>query len=166
MSTGESTGTSDLQLFVQRGADPKNGLEECYFTFCYSPIRNDAGEIEGVFCACSETTQQVVGHRRLKTLRSLDSITTPIKTISEACRLTLNTLRENPHDVPFALLYLLEGDLARLVNTAGIKPDTTASPIIVDLTQPEAQQGNGWEFAQVREHSQKTARKMVVNNFV
>ncbi len=161
MSTGESTGTKDLQLFVQRGA----GLEECYFTFCYSPIRNDSGEIEGVFCACGETTQQVVGHRRLQTLRSLDNIPTPIKTISEACRLSLNTLSDNPHDVPFALLYLLEGDLARLVNTTGIDPDTAASPVIIDLTQLEAQPGNGWEFAQVRGRSQKTVIDNLAERF-
>lgn len=149
MRTGESTGTSDLQLFVQRGA----GLEECYFTFCYSPIRNGSGEIEGVFCACSETTQQVIGRRRLQTLRSLDGITTPIKTVTEACRLTIDALSNDPQDIPFALLYLLEGDLARLVSTTGIDPDTAASPVIVDLLA--AQPATGWEFAQVRQHPQK-----------
>ena len=153
--TGESTGTNDLQLFVQRGA----GLEECYFTFCYSPIRSDSGEIEGVFCACSETTQQVVGHRRLQTLRSLDGITAPIKTVTEACCLTIDTLSDNPQDIPFALLYLLEDDIARLVSTTGIAPDTAASPIIVDLIHSAAQPG-GWEFAQVRHRPQQ----VTINN--
>ena len=161
MRTGETTGTNDLQLFVQRGA----GLEECYFTFCYSPIRSNSGEIEGVFCTCSETTQEVVGHRRLRTLRSLDSITAPIKTVTEACRLTIDTLSHNPQDIPFALLYLLEDDLleddlARLVGTTGIDPDTAASPVTVDLSRSAARPAAGWEFAQICQHPQK----LTINN--
>lgn len=156
MSTGESTGTSDLQLFVQRGAS----LKECYFTFYYSPIRSDSGKIEGVFCTCSETTRQVVDHRRLQTLRSLDVITTPIKTVTEACRLTINALSANPQDIPFALLYLLEDDIARLVGTTGIAPDTDLSPVIVDVIHSAAQPKIGWEFAQVRHRQQK----VTINN--
>lgn len=165
MSTGESAGTKDLQLFVQRGA----GLEECYFTFCYSPVRDDSSKVEGVFCTCSETTQQVIGRRRLQTLRSLDGITTPIKTVSEACRIAVDTLSNNPHDVPFALLYLLEGDLARLANATGIAPDTAASPLIIDLTEPEARLGtysiSGWEFAQVRSRQQKATLENLSERF-
>jgi GAF domain-containing protein len=48
------------------------------------------------------------------------------------------TLSANTHDVPFALLYLVEpdGDRARLVGTTiNIVPGTIASPGQVDLTQ-------------------------------
>ena len=36
----------------------KNGkLEECFFTFSYSGVRGDSGEIEGFYAVCLETTQ-------------------------------------------------------------------------------------------------------------
>ncbi|MGC1307992.1 MAG: PAS domain S-box protein [Phormidesmis sp.] len=152
MSQGEAAGTDNLQLFIQR----EDGPQECYFGFCYSPIRDETGQVAGLFCTCNETTRQVVGDRRLHTLRSLDGIMTPIKTMSEAGRIALDVLVGNPHDVPFALLYLLDGDLARLVSAAGISPDTAASPIIVDLTEAEI----GWKFAEVRGRQQK----IVVND--
>ena len=38
----------------------KNGkLEQCYFTFSYSGVRGDGGEIEGFYAVCLETTQAV-----------------------------------------------------------------------------------------------------------
>ncbi|MGB3297451.1 MAG: PAS domain S-box protein [Phormidesmis sp.] len=169
MSAGKSSGTKDLQLFVQRGTGPGECLEECYFTFCYSPIRSDLGQVEGVFCTCSETTQQVIGRRRLRTLRSLDGITTPIKTVFEACRIAVDTLADNPHDVPFALLYLLEDDLARLAGATGIEPDTKASPLIIDLTELKADRDSystrGWEFAQVRSRQQKITLENLSERF-
>jgi len=59
-------------------------LEETYFTFFYSPVRQgDSGEPEppaGVLCTCIETTDRVVGQRRLATLRRLVAL--PTKTTS------------------------------------------------------------------------------------
>ncbi|RJR30132.1 MAG: hypothetical protein C4576_33895 [Desulfobacteraceae bacterium] len=55
----------DLLLIMNR----RGYEEETYFTFSYSPIRRESGTVEGMFCACQETTEKVVGERRLKTLR-------------------------------------------------------------------------------------------------
>lgn len=45
----------------------RNGqIEEAYWTYSYSPINNDAGEVEGVFVACTETTDK---EKLIKTLR-------------------------------------------------------------------------------------------------
>jgi hypothetical protein len=55
--TGEATWSEDLLLLMDRNL-PR---EETYFTFSYSPIRGDQGEIDGIFCACYETTGRVVG---------------------------------------------------------------------------------------------------------
>ena len=41
----------------------RNGFpEECYFTFSYSPIRDEAGGVGGILCAVTETT--AAGGRR------------------------------------------------------------------------------------------------------
>ena len=51
---GASTWSENQRLDIERTA--KSGyLEETYFTFSYSPIRDESGGIGGVFCAVSVT---------------------------------------------------------------------------------------------------------------
>ena len=42
--------------------------EQTWFTFSYSPIRDDVGRIAGMFCACHETTRRVLAERALREL--------------------------------------------------------------------------------------------------
>ncbi|MGI4846661.1 MAG: ATP-binding protein [Janthinobacterium lividum] len=59
---GKSTIFHDLPLNVQR-----NGVAEvAYFTFSYSPIRGDDGQIAGMFCACTETTERMHADEKLR----------------------------------------------------------------------------------------------------
>ncbi|WP_206667832.1 ATP-binding protein [Sphingomonas glacialis] len=59
---GEAVWLEDLPLRMNRfGYD-----EDTTFTFSYSPARNDAGEIVGIFCACSETTRQTQAENELR----------------------------------------------------------------------------------------------------
>jgi signal transduction histidine kinase len=52
---GQAVGFEDLLLQLDR-----NGyLEDCYFTFSYSPIRLDSGEVGGVLVTVTETTSRV-----------------------------------------------------------------------------------------------------------
>lgn len=37
--------------------------EETWFTFSYSPVRDEDGQVGGMFCACTETTEQVLAER-------------------------------------------------------------------------------------------------------
>ncbi len=127
--TGEATWSEDLLLVMDRNLQ----REENYFTFSYSPIRGDKDKIDGIFCACYETTGRVVGERRLQTLRDLGRI--EVKSAEEACQVALNTLAANRHDVPFALVYLLEEDAreARMICASGIESDSTAAPAIITM---------------------------------
>ncbi len=56
---GEPTWMDDLELVMQRHGHP----EVTYFSFFYSPVRDDDGVVRGVFCACTETTERVVATR-------------------------------------------------------------------------------------------------------
>src|SRR5689334_4624093 len=122
--TGEATWSEDLLLVMDRNL-PR---EETYFTFSYSPIRGDKDKIDGIFCACYETTGRVIGERRLQTLRDLGRIAG--KSAEEACNVALNTLAANPFDVPFVLVYLLDedGKRARLVCASGLEEGDVAAP--------------------------------------
>ncbi|MGB3293126.1 MAG: ATP-binding protein [Phormidesmis sp.] len=55
VKTGESSETKDGPVFLERNGH----LKECYFSYAYSPIRNDDGQINGVLCICREETAQV-----------------------------------------------------------------------------------------------------------
>jgi signal transduction histidine kinase len=61
---GDATYREDLPLVMnRRGYD-----EQTWFTFSYSPVRDDSGRIAGMFCAVSETTQRVLVERALREL--------------------------------------------------------------------------------------------------
>lgn len=58
--SGEASWLEDLPLRMNRhGYD-----EDTWFTFSYSPARDDSGIITGVFCACTETTEKVQAVRK------------------------------------------------------------------------------------------------------
>ncbi len=66
LTTGEATWSSDLFLpIIHNGA-----VGEHYFTFSYSPIRDEDGAVRGVFCPVTETTARLLGERREQRLRA------------------------------------------------------------------------------------------------
>lgn len=89
---GEATWSDDLRLFMHRRGFP----EEVFFTFSYSPIRDETGGIGGMFCACTETTTKVQGERRLKLLRDLAAAPAEARSVAEVCRLSAEVLAGNP----------------------------------------------------------------------
>jgi signal transduction histidine kinase len=58
---GEATYREDLPLLMNR----KGYDEQTWFTFSYSPVRDESGKVAGMFCACTETTEKVLGGRAL-----------------------------------------------------------------------------------------------------
>jgi PAS domain S-box-containing protein len=57
---GEAVHMVDLALKLDRAGRPP----EAHFAFGYTPVRSDAGDVVGLFCACTETTDKVVADRR------------------------------------------------------------------------------------------------------
>ncbi|HEX5966443.1 MAG TPA: GAF domain-containing sensor histidine kinase, partial [Pyrinomonadaceae bacterium] len=134
--TGVATWSENLLLVMERNI-PR---EENYFTFSYSPIRDDAGKVPGIFCACYETTGQVIGERRLQTLRDLGRTVIEMKSAEAACIAAATTLELNPNDVPFALFYLLDdkSETARLIASTGFNGSTKTVPERVALSESAA----------------------------
>ncbi len=125
VKTGEATWSEDLMLPLVRGAAPEEG----YFTFTYSPIRDESGGVGGVFCAVMETTAKVIEERRLRLLNALAEAT-QARTTEEACAHAAGQIARFPNDVPFALLYLFDeiARVARLVGVSNVERDTPRSP--------------------------------------
>ncbi|MCW5976861.1 MAG: PAS domain-containing protein [Bryobacteraceae bacterium] len=127
---GESTAVEDGLLVMDR----HGYLEEGYYTYTYSPITDESGAVGGVFCIVYDTTDRVIGERRLRTLRDLASRAIA-RDAETACGIAAGTLAANPYDVPFAAIYLHDADFkhARLVGAAGIEPDSPAAPRVIHL---------------------------------
>src|SRR3569623_1551979 len=97
-------------------------VEECYFIFSYSPIREEGGQVGGVLVTVTETTARVIGERRLKTPQALAAETRQARPAREACAIAGRVLERNGADLPFACLYLASPDhaTARLAACAGV----------------------------------------------
>ena len=141
IATGEATWSEDMLLLMRR----HGYLEETYFTFSYSPIRDEAGRPSGIFNACTESTARVLDRRRLKTLREM---AVEARTAHEAARLCAEILQGNPQDIPFALVYLLDGagQHLHLAGSAGLQAETLASPVVADVANRET---SGWPLGRV-----------------
>ena len=62
--SGRATYHQDLPLLMNR----KGYDEQTWFTFSYSPIRDESGRVAGMFCACEETTRRMLAERALREL--------------------------------------------------------------------------------------------------
>jgi len=124
IDTGEAFHASDHPFYLFR----HGFAEETYFDVSYDPVRDETGRVGGVFCIVTETTGRVLSERRLRTLRDLARVKES-RSAEEACRLALPVLAASAQDVPFASLYLLDGDgkVAHCCGSVGV-PSLTRSP--------------------------------------
>lgn len=84
---GQALFVEDLPLIIER-----NGrAEQTWFTFSYSPVRNAANEVAGMYCAVTETTARVLAERRhcfqLKMADTLRVLNDPFEIMATASRL-------------------------------------------------------------------------------
>ncbi|HEV8494671.1 MAG TPA: ATP-binding protein, partial [Candidatus Angelobacter sp.] len=129
--TGEATWDEALMLFLERSGYS----EETYHTFSYSPLMGDDGKISGLFCVVMEETERVIGERQLGLLRHLAASLSSKNTEEDVCIAIPASLKTNPKDLPFTLVYLFEdGETrARLACETGIKRGHAAAPEKIEI---------------------------------
>lgn len=106
LKSGEATWDEVLLLFLQRSGFS----EETYHTFSYSPVYDDLMRIAGMLCVVTEVTERVIGERRLRVLRDLASQTIGVENVRDTCLRAAEVLAQYPNELPFAAIYLLEGE--------------------------------------------------------
>ncbi|MEA1835120.1 response regulator [Methylobacterium durans] len=152
VQASRATWVEHYQMFFARRVPH----EEVYVTFGYSPILDESGHrIEGVFCACYETTEEVIRERRLSTLRHLGVRSAEHRTVEAACRDAAEVLDGNPLDIPFAAFYLLdeEGSAAQRAAGTRLPDDPTAFPTVHPISSAGAGDGP-WPLGLVAETAQ------------
>jgi DNA-binding NtrC family response regulator/signal transduction histidine kinase len=130
MTRGQDASTLTDQMFTFYRS---NYLEECYFSFSYSPIQDDDGYVGGVLTACLESTERVIEDRRRQVLRDLASLTAEMRHEEEVWRVSAETLGQHRSAVPFAFLYECGSaeHTARLVSRSGDTGEVL-NPAVVD----------------------------------
>src|SRR5207253_4194059 len=128
---GNTAYLENMRMFLDR----YGFLEENWFTFSFSPITDESGQVGGVFHPVTELTSQSLSQRRTKTLRDLAAGAGKCKTAQEAFEAASHLFSESNLDVPFALFYVIDeaGRTAQLVAEAGLPAGTPMSPTLVDL---------------------------------
>ncbi|MGW5715408.1 SpoIIE family protein phosphatase [Amycolatopsis sp. NPDC003865] len=127
MATGEATWSEDLLLPMNR----HGYWEETYWTYSYSPVHDDEGVVRAVFTAVTDTTERVIGERRMATLRELGAQAGIARTVGEACELVAGVLGRAGADVPYSAIHVREDDggLALAAATPGGPGHTGGWPL-------------------------------------
>jgi serine phosphatase RsbU (regulator of sigma subunit)/anti-sigma regulatory factor (Ser/Thr protein kinase) len=102
LATGEATWSEDVLLPMNR----YGYWEETYWTYSSSPVHDDSGAVRAVFTAVTDTTERVIGERRLAALRELGARAGIARTVDEACRLVADVLGRAGADVPYAAIHV------------------------------------------------------------
>ncbi|WP_127480740.1 SpoIIE family protein phosphatase [Nocardioides pantholopis] len=110
-ATGEPTWSEDILLPLHR----RGFLENCWFTFSYSPVRGPDGEVEGVLDIATETTSRVVLGRRLQLLTRLGEALAPATGVEDVVERAVAVLRAAPTDLAGAEIGRVRGTSGRRV---------------------------------------------------
>ena len=119
MATREASWLPRLPLLLERAGY----REETYFTVSHAPAFDDDGSVGGMFGVCTEVTGEVLGERRQHLLHAL-SVAGGAPEDEEAVLAGLaDALSGDPLDVPFAAVYLADGDRLHRTVVVGCPPD-------------------------------------------
>lgn len=118
---GEGTYIKDQQMFLDR----YGYLEESYMTFSFAPIRDESGNVGGIFHPITETTDKMLSARRTQALRNLGSAIGKAKAIKEIIVHTAEQYEDYQFDLPFLALYRLNEDESGVsfMSSVGINDD-------------------------------------------
>jgi signal transduction histidine kinase len=116
---GPATWMDDIELEVNR----HGYLEESHFTIAYSPVPDETAPhgVGGVLATVHEITEKVISQRRVALLGQLGACAADGKTAEQACAMVGDILTQNPKDVPFALIYLLDAAGGQLVRVCEVR---------------------------------------------
>ena len=128
----------------------KGFMEDTYWTFSYSSISDDDGQVNGIFCACNEVTETVLAKRRLKTIKDITESLDGLQREEYICQKVCEVLENNPLDVPFSLIYQLDENGIEATLKGGSKelsPEIAPHRIVIGSSDAAEE----WPFAKVQQ---------------
>jgi PAS domain S-box-containing protein len=142
-ATGKATWSHDFLAFFAR----KVPREEVHVRFTFGPIlAADGKTVQGIFTPCTEITDEVIGARRLETLRKLGVGTEAARNIDAACQQAVSAFAENPEDIPIAAIYVPDESNTHARLIAAVVRDGESFPSSVSLSD---EANSSWPFFSV-----------------
>ncbi|MDD4867065.1 MAG: SpoIIE family protein phosphatase, partial [Mycobacterium sp.] len=136
VATGEATWSHDLMLpMVTAGR-----REERYFSFTYSPLIAADGKPYGIFCPSYETTERVLGERRLHLLDAVAAAMMETRSLAEAINAAVAVCAAQPAELPFVAVYCPDTDTGRITLRG-------ATPSVAPLLPRDLAQLTDWDTA-------------------
>ncbi|MFC0131461.1 diguanylate cyclase [Massilia eurypsychrophila] len=128
---GEGAYIRDQRMFLDR----HGYLEEAFMTFSFSPIRDESGDVGGIFHPITEATSAVLNARRSQCLRDLTAAIADSRSIGDVGRDLEAHYASMALDLPFVLLYQLEPHSGHLLlrGGAGLDAHPSLAPALTDL---------------------------------
>ncbi len=128
---GEGTYIKDQRMFLDR----YGYLEETFMTFSFAPIRDESGEVGGIFHPITESTDKMLSARRTQVLRDVAAVTSQAKE-NEEIYTSIATIQEDLSlDLPYLLFYELDstGEKAILKQSTGLKSHYQLPEALLEL---------------------------------
>lgn len=134
---GETSWNADRYLPMQRSGF----VEEVYFTWSMSPIIGADGKCLGILAPSFEVTSRVLQERQERCIRDLGSQAGRPSTVVQACTIAAECVEDDPGDIPYSLIYLVEGDGAKrkavLQGASGIDRPHPCAPETIEFNGSE-----------------------------
>lgn len=129
---GQGTYIQDQRMFLDR----YGYLEETFMTFSFAPIRDESGQVGGIFHPITESTDKMLSARRTQVLRDVATRTAQAKSQQAIYDSMLDAQSLFSLDLPFLLFYALspDGQQATLVGSCGLLPDEVLPADLNKLT--------------------------------
>lgn len=126
---GEGTYIKDQRMFLDR----YGYLEEAFMTFSFAPIRDESGNVGGIFHPITETTEKMLSGRRTLLLRDLAAQIGKAKTVEDIGYLAATHFHDYINDLPFLLLYKIDQDAseAQLIAAMGVEQAPALAPAVI-----------------------------------
>ncbi|MFL5305919.1 MAG: ATP-binding protein [Polyangia bacterium] len=139
---GETSFLEDQRMFLDR----HGYLEETFFTFSFSPIRDESGGVGGLFHPVTETTAKMLSQRRMRLLRDVAGRSGKSFSVRAALRSALDSMGADDLDLPFVLVYdTASWPTATLLGSAGVAAGAGVAPDALDAREADPV----WPLAEV-----------------
>ncbi|WP_426110597.1 ATP-binding protein [Massilia sp. PWRC2] len=132
---GAGAFVQDQRMFLDR----YGYREEAFMTFSFSPIRDESGEVGGIFHPITEATAAVLNARRSRCLRELSTAIADARTIGAIGRhIEAQYQGDEPGallDLPFMLLYQIDAASGELLlrGGAGLEAHAAMAPPVATI---------------------------------
>jgi signal transduction histidine kinase len=111
-------------------------MEEVHWTYGFSPVFDDRGEVGGTLAICIETTARVVADRRRRILREVNERTSLVTELPALIPQVAELLSECTYDLPFLAFYEINRATGAITSWQAVHLDDGAALAIGEVVRP------------------------------